>query len=90
MKISRTRYVAVRDNRTKILMDCKGLSAWKNGKRLTRQEQVDDCWRRLEDIGQARVLSWHTRKKALSALNNSFYTENVDYEIIAMTESFEI
>lgn len=90
MKVSRTRYIAVRDNKTKVLMDRKGLCSWKNGRKLSRQEQIDDCWRKFEEIGQARMLSWHTKNTALSALKDSFYTENVDYEIIEMTESFEI
>ena len=86
MTIFRNRYIAVRDNGTKVLMDKKGSSTY--GK--TRQQRIDDCWMPLDKIGQARILSWHTENTAKAALKNSFYTENVDYEIIEMTESFTI
>lgn len=90
MTISRTRYIAVRDNKTKVLMDTKNVPLWKNGKRLTRQESIDSCWREFDKIGQARILSWHTLNKAKAALEQSYYVEGVDYEIIPMTETFEI
>ena len=89
MTINRIRYIAVRDNKTKILMDTK-ITLRKNGRRLTRQESIDSCWREFNKIGQARILSWHTLNKAKAALEQSYYVEGVDYEIIPMTETFEI
>lgn len=90
MKVNRKRFIAVRDNKTKVLMDAKNIPSWKNGKRLTRQEAIDSCWREFNKIGQARILSWHTLNKAKAALEQSCYVEGVDYEIIPMTETFEI
>ena len=90
MKISRKRFIAVRDNKTKILIDSKNFPTWKGGRKLTRQESIDSCWRKFEEIGQARILSWHTKNTALAALKNSTATENINYEIIEMTETFEI
>ncbi len=91
MEISRKRYVAVRDGGTRILVDDKNFPVWdKNMRRLTRQEQVDSAWRRFEDIGQARVMSWCTKNKAISALNKGCWTENVDFEIVEMTETIKI
>lgn len=91
MKVSRKRYVAVRDNRTRVLMDIKRLDTWKNGRKISLGEAVDSCWRNFEEIGQARILSWHTKNTARSALKNSIWIEGVaDFEIIEMTETFEI
>ena len=90
MKVSRKRFIAVRDNRTKVLMDSKNLPKWRNGRRLTRQESIDSCWREFDKIGQARILSWHTLNKAKAALEQSYYVEGANYEIIPMTETFEI
>ena len=91
MKISRKRFIAVRDNRTRVLMDSKNLSTWRDGRRITRQEAINSCWRKFEDIGQARILSWHTENTAKAALKQGIWIEGVDdYEIVEMTESFEI
>lgn len=91
MKVSRKRFIAVRDNRTKVLMDSKNLPTWRNGRRLTRQESIDSCWRKFEDIGQARILSWRTENTAKAALKQGIWTKGIDdVEIIEMTESFEI
>lgn len=91
MKISRKRFIAVRDSRTRVLMDSKNFHTWKNGRALTRQESIDSAWRKFEEIGQARILSWHTKKAALAALKQGVWTEGVhDLEVIEMIESFEI
>ena len=87
MKISRKRYIAVRDNKTRVLMDTKNNFYC----HLPRQPQIDAMWRKWDEIGQAKILSWHTKNTAISALKKSICTENIDdYEIIEMTESFEI
>ncbi len=91
MKISRKRFIAVRDDRTRVLMDSKSFPTWKNGRRLTRQESIDSAWRKFEEIGQARILSWNTKNTALAALKQGVWTEGVpDVEIVEMTETFEI
>ena len=87
LKISRKRYVAVRDNKTKVLMDRKNNFYC----HLPRQPQIDAMWKNWNEIGQARVLSWNSKNTAIAALKNSIATENInDYEIIEMIETFEI
>ena len=89
VKVSRKRFIAVKDNRTKVLMDIK-IPTWSNGKQLTRQEQIEYCWRPFSEIKQARILSWSTKNTAIAALKQSYYTENINYEIVEMTETFEV
>ena len=85
MNIKRTRYAAVRNNKTEVLIDVS------NGPNYgqTRQEWIDTHWRNINNVGQARILTWVTKNKAIAALMKSAYTENVEYEIVPVVETLE-
>ena len=86
MNIKRTRYAAARNNRTEVLIDVNNNHHYGQ----TRQEWIDTHWRNINDIGQARILTWATKNKAIAALMKSAYTENVEYEIVPVVETFDL
>lgn len=54
MKITRERYVAVCDNRTKIMISHRSLIEW----------------RTFDKIGKAQIASWNSRNTAIAALKS--------------------
>ena len=77
----------MKDNKTKILIDRKNGYCWNK----EWQKIIEEAWRPVNDIKQARILSWHTKNTALAALKRSIWIEGIDnYEIVEMTEIIEI
>ena len=76
MKITRKRYVAMCDNRTKIM--------------IANRSWVE--WRPLDEIGKAIITSWNSRKTAIAALKSraSYSLAHTDYEIVEMTETIDL
>ena len=83
MTVSRKRYVAI-NNRNEILVDVKV-----DKKKKTPQEWMNAHWKPIEEIGNARVLSWATRKTAKAALRQCNYAYDTLIKIVEMTENIE-
>ena len=74
IKIERTRWVIMRNNRTEIFC---GLAR-------------DYTFKKVSEIGDTAVKTYSSRKKAISSFENSWYSIDFEYEAVEVRETYEM
>lgn len=78
MKIERTKYAIVCENRTKILTENRGYRAW----------------RPVEKIGAVKIATWRSPNTALSCIKERsdwrWYICDKDFEVVEITETIDL